>query len=225
MAYILTYSLGSLIVNDTTLNTQTSLSIPGLNYEGYGSPVDQNFVLLLENFAAPNPPASPIPGQTWFNTVTQQLNLNTSANSVAVWSPLGSGGNGGLPPGGPNSAIQFNSNSTFAGSPAFTFNNATNQVTVAGNVQAQFFIGDGGLLSNVGGTGSYSNSNVAAYLPTYTGNLSPGNVSATGNISATYFIGDGGFLSNVAEEITTEIVMWQHTCQHLLVTYRLEMLS
>jgi hypothetical protein len=202
MAYILTYSLGSLIVNDTTLNTQTSLSIPGLNYEGYGSPVDQNFVLLLENFAAPNPPANPIPGQTWFNTVTQQLNLNTSANSVAVWSPLGSGGNGGQPPGGPTSAIQFNSNSTFAGSPALTFNNATNQVTVTGNVQAQFFLGDGGLLSNISAGSNYSNANVANYLPTYTGNLqsnniAAGNLTASGNVAATYFVGDGGFLSNV----------------------------
>jgi hypothetical protein len=43
MAYILSYSLGSLVVEDTTLNTQTSLSIPGLNYEPYGQPVDQNF--------------------------------------------------------------------------------------------------------------------------------------------------------------------------------------
>jgi hypothetical protein len=198
MAYILTYSLGTIVVTDTTLNTQTSLSIPGLNYEGYGSPVDQNFVLLLENFAAPNPPANPIPGQTWYNTATGELNLNTSANLVANWTPVGTGGgNGGLPPGGPNTAIQYNFNSAFAGSPSFTFNPATNAVTVGGNVQAQFFIGDGGLLSNISGTGSYSNSNVANYLPTYTGNLSPGNVSATGNIAATYFIGDGGFLSNV----------------------------
>jgi hypothetical protein len=34
-----------------------------------------------------------------------------------------------------------------------------------------FFIGDGGLLSNISGTGVYGNANVAAYLPTYTGNL------------------------------------------------------
>jgi Major tropism determinant N-terminal domain len=44
-------------------------------------------------------------------------------------------------------------------------------ITTVGNVTAGFFIGDGGLLSNISGTGVYGNSNVAAYLPTYTGNL------------------------------------------------------
>lgn len=198
MAYILTYSLGSIVVNDTTLNTQTSLSIPGLNYEGYGSPVDQNFVWLLENFAAPNPPANPIPGQTWYNTTTKELNLNTSSNLTANWTPVGTGGgNGGLPPGGPNTAIQFNNNSTFDGTSNFTFNRLTNQVTVAGNVQAQFFIGDGGLLSNIATGTNYSNANVANYLPNYAGNIGAENVTASGNVSADFFIGDGGLLSNV----------------------------
>jgi hypothetical protein len=44
-------------------------------------------------------------------------------------------------------------------------------ITTVGNVTAGFFIGDGGLLSNIAGGGNYSNANVAAYLPTYTGNL------------------------------------------------------
>jgi hypothetical protein len=203
MAYILTYSLGNIVVRDTTLNTQTSLSLPGLNYEPYGQPVDQNFVFLLENFAAPNPPANPIPGQTWFNTTTRELNLNVSSNLVAEWQAVGTGnGGGGLPPGGIDTSVQFNSNSTFGGTPTFTFNPVTNRVNVTGNVQAQFFIGDGGLLSNISGSGTYSNANVANFLPIYTGNLEAnnigvGNISSGGNITAAYFIGDGGFLSNV----------------------------
>jgi hypothetical protein len=44
-------------------------------------------------------------------------------------------------------------------------------ITTLANVTAGFFIGDGGLLSNIAGGGNYSNANVAAYLPTYTGNL------------------------------------------------------
>jgi hypothetical protein len=50
-------------------------------------------------------------------------------------------------------------------------------------VTANFFSGDGGLLTNITANGStYSNSNVAAYLPTYTGNVGAGNVNATGTV-------------------------------------------
>jgi plastocyanin len=52
-------------------------------------------------------------------------------------------------------------------------------------VIANYFIGDGSLLTGLTG-GSYSNTNVAAYLPTY-----------TGNVSANYFIGDGSQLTGV----------------------------
>jgi hypothetical protein len=50
-------------------------------------------------------------------------------------------------------------------------------------VTANFFSGDGGLLTNITANGStYSNSNVAAYLPTYTGNVGAGNVNVTGTV-------------------------------------------
>ena len=52
MAYTLTYSIGTITVVDSTLNTQTSLSLPGRNYAGYGQPVDQNQISILENFAS-----------------------------------------------------------------------------------------------------------------------------------------------------------------------------
>jgi hypothetical protein len=68
-------------------------------------------------------------------------------------------------------------------SATFTFAN----VNVTGNLTmgnaslgnaatANYFIGDGSLLTNISGTGSYANSNVANYLPTYTGNISAGNI-------------------------------------------------
>jgi hypothetical protein len=52
--------------------------------------------------------------------------------------------------------------------------NAVGEITAFANIVAApgaFFIGDGGLLSNIAAGGNYSNANVAAYLPTYTGNL------------------------------------------------------
>jgi hypothetical protein len=90
MAYTLTYSIGTITVVDTTLNTQTSLSLPGRNYAGYGQPVDQNQISLLENFASypTTGPANPIPGQTWYDSSTTSFKLNTSANSTPSWQSL-----------------------------------------------------------------------------------------------------------------------------------------
>jgi hypothetical protein len=84
---------------------------------------------------------------------------------------------------------------------------ANGAITANGNIVANtgyFFLGDGGLLSNIAAGSNYSNANVASYLPTYTGNLD--NVDAiatTGNITVgtgAFFLGDGGLLSNVASD-------------------------
>jgi hypothetical protein len=67
-------------------------------------------------------------------------------------------------------------------------------------LQAGFFLGDGGLLSNINAgnlVGAYSNANVANYLPTFTGTLTAGNANVTGNIIASNFIGNGQYLSNI----------------------------
>jgi hypothetical protein len=66
------------------------------------------------------------------------------------------------------------------------------QISVAGNVSSSYFIGDGSLLTNVGGGGNYGNADVASFLTTYSGNLSAGNVSfagqanVTGNVNVNY---------------------------------------
>ena len=92
----------------------------------------------------------------------------------------------------------------------FTFGSnvsVTNEVVTynsLGNIRANYFIGDGSLLSNINAAniiGSYSNTNVAAYLPTYTGNLVSltGAVTTTANITANYFIGNGSQLTGLPE--------------------------
>ena len=90
MAYTLQYSLGTLTVIDTTLNNQTSLNLPGRNYAGYGAPVDQNQLSILENFASypTTGPSNPIPGQTWFDTTTKHYNVNISSTPTANWATL-----------------------------------------------------------------------------------------------------------------------------------------
>ena len=115
---------------------------------------------------------------------------------------------------------------------SFTFANVTstgNLTSVNANlgnaVTSNYFIGNGSLLTGIGGT--YSNADVANYLPTYTGNVAAGNVltnnllyangvawsfgtgtysntnvaaylpTYTGNVNANYFIGNGSTLTSI----------------------------
>jgi hypothetical protein len=64
--------------------------------------------------------------------------LSTDGLGNLSWKNAG-GGNGGGTPGGSNTQIQYNSAGTFAGSPFLTFNDATNEVNVAGNLIANSF--------------------------------------------------------------------------------------
>jgi len=55
----------------------------------------------------------------------------------------------------------------------------TTALSATGNITANYFVGDGSLLTNV--ASSYGNANVATYLPTNTGNVGAGNVNVTAN--------------------------------------------
>lgn len=95
MAYTLTYSGGTITVNDGTLNsTSTSLSLPGRNYSGYGGPVDQNLVSMLENFAASiTGPVNPIRGQLWYDYTNVRLKYNISSTGTPTWAEVAAVGN------------------------------------------------------------------------------------------------------------------------------------
>jgi len=77
---------GSLIVEDRDINTDTSLQFPGKQSTGYGQSIAENFLHLLENFAANFPPSNPVEGQTWYdNTVgVDQLKVYDGTNWVAA---------------------------------------------------------------------------------------------------------------------------------------------
>jgi hypothetical protein len=132
MPYTLTYSLGSIVVNDFTLNTQTSLTIPGYDAAAYGQPVDQNQISLLENFASSTSgPANAIPGQLWYDNTARILKVNNSVDLTPNWSTVGPD----LPIGGANGQVQFNNNGQFGGNVGFRYNNTNNTLTV-GNITA-----------------------------------------------------------------------------------------
>jgi hypothetical protein len=79
MPYILTKTNGNTLttVQDATLDNTTNLIFLGRNYAGYGQPIEENFIKLLENFSNKTAPSRPIQGQLWFdsNDTVQRLKV------------------------------------------------------------------------------------------------------------------------------------------------------
>ena len=96
MAYNITLTNGTNLISgglpDGTIdNTNTSLTLVGKNYPGYGIFLNQNMVRLLENFANGSQPTAPLPGQLWWNTSSKYLNINTATTkgtANAVWKTI-----------------------------------------------------------------------------------------------------------------------------------------
>lgn len=76
---------GELIVEDREINSDTSLRFPGRQSTSYGQDIAENFLHLLENFAANNPPVNPVEGQIWYDNTTgvDQLKVYDGTNWVA----------------------------------------------------------------------------------------------------------------------------------------------
>ena len=74
------------VVEDGTVDTTTDLTFIGKNYTGYGDPVNENFVKLLENFANPTAPRKPLLGQIWFDSSSNRLKYYSDSKfkSIAV---------------------------------------------------------------------------------------------------------------------------------------------
>jgi len=69
-------SIPTITVEYGTINTETSLSLVGKDYFGYGDAIAQNFVDLLENFAKAEPVlAKRVEGQMWFDSANNQLKV------------------------------------------------------------------------------------------------------------------------------------------------------
>jgi hypothetical protein len=91
MAYTVTTTNGTVIttVADGTVNTtNTSLTLIGKNYAGYGIFLNENYVKLLENFSNTTPPTAPLTGQLWYDNVNDILKVYNSATNV--WKPISS---------------------------------------------------------------------------------------------------------------------------------------
>ena len=89
MPYIISYTdavnKGSIIVEDNTLNSETTLNFPGRGTTAYGQSVNENFLHLLENFANTTAPSRPVEGQLWYDNTqgVDQLKVYDGTNWVA----------------------------------------------------------------------------------------------------------------------------------------------
>jgi hypothetical protein len=91
MAYTVTTTDGTVVttVADGTVNTtSTSLTLIGKNYAGYGIFLNENYVILLENFSNTTPPNAPLTGQLWYDNVNDILKVYNAATNV--WKPISS---------------------------------------------------------------------------------------------------------------------------------------
>ena len=87
MPYTINYSddsIDPITINDNTIDSTTSLNLPGKGYRNYGETIAENFLHLLENFSDHDVPRNPIVGQLWYDKDNQELKLcndDTTAGS------------------------------------------------------------------------------------------------------------------------------------------------
>jgi len=94
MAYNLTRYANTTLVPDNGVTPIANIVLPGKNYLGYGQPVDQSLLNMVENFAGPSAPSNPIIGQMWFDTNTFSMRYNDGTQTVAHWTTVATlGGN------------------------------------------------------------------------------------------------------------------------------------
>ena len=64
------------------------LTLVGKNYPGYGQPVADNFIHLLENFSSSIPPINPVEGQLWYDNFSKKLRFNNGTANNSNWKPI-----------------------------------------------------------------------------------------------------------------------------------------
>jgi len=87
MAYTINKTDGTILatVADGQIDTLSSdLTLIGKNYSGFGESINENFIKLLENFAATSSPPHPIRGQIWFDASELKLKVYNGTGFVPV---------------------------------------------------------------------------------------------------------------------------------------------
>ena len=161
---------------------------------------------LLSNIAGANVSGNVLnaqfvtnPAQANITSVGTLTGLSSTGNITAPYFLGNVVGNitGNIVVGGANTEVLVNNNGNIGPSPGLTFSNASNvlstsgSVTAMGNIQGNYFLGNGSQLTGLPAT--YGNANVATFLATFGSNV----MSTTGNVTAGYFIGNGSQLTGL----------------------------
>jgi hypothetical protein len=92
MAYTINLTDGTIfaVIADGTINTDSSMTLVGKNYAGYGEFLDENFIHLLENSANTTAPGDPLIGQLWWDKTNDVLKVYTGVNFKVISTALAS---------------------------------------------------------------------------------------------------------------------------------------
>jgi hypothetical protein len=133
---------------------------------------------ILTNLAVSGTSNLGLPANVKITGGTNGYVLSTDGLGNLSWvAQSGGGGNG--TPGGSNTQVQFNNAGSFGGSPKFTWNDVSDQLTVTGNLTVVNNFTTSNLIS--------TNANVTTL--TASGNISAGNVSGGNLVSANFLSG------------------------------------
>jgi hypothetical protein len=90
MSYKINKTNGDLLVEltDGVIDTvSTDITLVGRNYKGFGEAFNENFVKIIENFAATSAPNNPLEGQLWYDTSENRLKIYDGASFRTAGSP------------------------------------------------------------------------------------------------------------------------------------------
>jgi hypothetical protein len=120
MSYTITLTDGSVFgtIQDGTINTNSSMTLVGKNYAGYGQFLDNNFIRLLENASNIGSPPAPLTGQLWWNNTPNAGSLSVYMGTA--WKTLAAMAVSATTP----------SSSTYSTVGDMWFNTATQQVNI-----------------------------------------------------------------------------------------------
>ena len=77
MSYVINLTDGTIfaVVQDGTINTDSSMTLVGQNYDDYGQFINENYIHLLENSSDNTAPSAPLTGQLWWDKANSLLKV------------------------------------------------------------------------------------------------------------------------------------------------------
>lgn len=90
MAYTINLTNGTTFatIADGTVNTDSSMTLVGKNYAGYGEFLDENFIHLLESGSNSVAPSAPLVGQIWYDSGSASQPYSLKVRTSTKWQRL-----------------------------------------------------------------------------------------------------------------------------------------